>query len=83
MARKDMVLVYIADPRWYITEEVDDPQRPRRRWWRLWWNSIDHGYTGRRDGDQLRELLERARLDPDPGAWRQPTAEEKRPRRDG
>lgn len=83
MARKDIVSVYIGDPHWYITDEVDDPVRPRRRWWRLWWDAIEHGYTSKQDGDQLRTLLESAGLNPDPKAWRKPTEEEKRPRRDG
>lgn len=83
MARKDIVLVYRSDPRWYVTAESDLRQPPRRRWWALWWKQIPHGYTGRQDADELVALMVSAGLDPDPEKWREPTAEEKQPRRDG
>lgn len=79
VARKDTVLVYDSDPRWYITAEVDDPVRPTRRWYRLWWESIAHAYTRSQDPDELRQMIEGAGLDP--LGWRQPTVEERQPRR--
>jgi hypothetical protein len=78
MARTDMVLIYIPDPRWYVTAEVDAGP-PVRRWYRLWWNSIAERYTATRDPDELVVMLVGAGLDP--AAWRVPTEEEKRPRR--
>jgi hypothetical protein len=83
VARINTVLVYRLDSRWYVTAEVDDPQRPTRRWYELWWNSIRERYTARLDVDELRQAIESVGLDPDPAKWRGPTKEEKRPRRDG
>lgn len=82
VARKDTVLVYIADPRWYITAEVD-PGPPTRRWYRLWWDSIAERYTRTQDPAEVVEMIVSVGLDPDPRAWREPTDEETRPRRDG
>lgn len=80
MARKDTVLVYDRDPRWYVTTEVDSGP-PIRRWYRLWWESIAHAYTRSQDPDELLQMIEDARLDPD--GWREPTKDEKRPRHAG
>jgi hypothetical protein len=80
VARKDTVLVYDPDPRWYVTAE-QDAGPPPRQWYRLWWDSIAERYTGTRDPDELVAMIEAAGLDP--AGWREPTGEEKRPRRDG
>jgi len=83
VARKDIVLVYRRDPRWYITTESSlETPRPKRRWWGLWWEQIPSGYTRRQDADELVELMVSAGLDPDPGSWREPTEDDKRPRRE-
>jgi hypothetical protein len=82
VARKDTVLVYDPDPRWYVTAESDLLTPPKRRWYALWWEQIQHGYTRTLDGDEVRVLIESAGLDPDPEKWREPTEEEKRPRRE-
>lgn len=77
------MLVYRLDERWYITEEVDNPVRPTRRWYRLWWGSIAERYTRTQDPAEVVEMMTSVGLEPDPQAWRAPTAEEKRPRREG
>jgi hypothetical protein len=79
VARKDTVLVYDPDPRWYVTAEVD-PGPPVRRWYRLWWDAIAERHTGSQDPDELVAMIEAVGLDPE--AWREPTVEEKQPRRD-
>lgn len=81
MARINTVLVYRQDANWYITAEVDNPGRPTRRWFRLWWNNIAERYTATLDADELRKMIESVGLDPDPVKWREPTEEEKRPQR--
>jgi hypothetical protein len=83
VARKDTILVYASDPRWYVTAESDLGTPPKRRWWGLWWQQLAHGYTRRQDPDELVKLMVSAGLDPDPERWRQPMEEELRPRRDG
>lgn len=75
-----MVLVYESDPRWYITAESDLIVPPRRRWYALWWEQIQDRYTTTQDPDELVEMIEAAGLDP--SGWREPTEDEKRPRRD-
>lgn len=75
-----MVLVYRRDPRWYVTAESDLERPTKRRWYALWWQQIQHGYTRTLDADELVVLMEQAGLDPDPERWRLPTEEEKRPR---
>jgi hypothetical protein len=71
-----MVLVYVPDGRYYVTEEVDLP----RRWFRLWREWYVLRETTTLDVEELRRIIEAAHLDP--GAWRTPTEEEKRPQRE-
>jgi hypothetical protein len=78
VARFNIVYVYDPDPNWYVTHE-QDPDSPRE-FFRLWHYRYAAKDTVTLDTDELVRQFRAHGLDP--RRWREPTEEEKRPRRD-